>query len=93
MRCRYVLLLVLWILWSELIGNLEKGVWQYVDTFETRQLCEESARQAASRMKQRPFVKKILSSGSAHFTYVSDKGSTYTLAYNCVPDTVDPRPK
>jgi hypothetical protein len=93
MRCQYVLLLVLWILWSELSGGSEKPEWQYLETFETRAVCEEQARQTASRMQQRPFVKKVLSSGVTHFTYLSAKGFTFALSYLCVPDTVDPRPK
>jgi hypothetical protein len=88
MRCRYALLLVLWILWSELLGD-GKPEWNTIDTFNTEAACTEESQQRASRAKQN---RKVLNSGPTHFTYKSVDG-TYMLSYICVPDTVDPRPK
>jgi hypothetical protein len=95
MRCRYVLLLVLWILWSELAG-VEKTDWSYIYSFEKRQVCDLTAEMAASRAKQKN-LEKVLDSGRVHVTYyiggIVTERWTYTLTYHCVPDTVDPRAK
>ena len=88
MRCRYVLLMVLWVLWSELLGD-GKPEWNYIDTFNTEAACTEESQQRASRAKQN---RKVLNSGPTHFTYRS-VNATYMLSYICVPDSVDPRPK
>ena len=88
MRCRYVLLMVLWVLWSELLGD-GKPDWNYIDTFNTEAACTEESQHRASRAKQN---RKVLNSGPTHFTYRSVNG-TYMLSYICVPDSVDPRPK
>src|SRR4030095_3361119 len=88
MRCRYALLLVLWVLWSELLGD-GKPEWNSIDTFNTEAACTEESQQRASRAKQN---RKVLNSGPTHFTYRSVSG-TYMLSYICVPDSVDPRPK
>jgi hypothetical protein len=88
MRCWYALLLVLWILWSELLGD-GKPEWNSIDTFNTQTACTEELQQKASRAKQN---RKVLNSGPTHFTYKS-VDRTYMLSYICVPDTVDPRPK
>ena len=88
MRCRYVLLMVLWVLWSELLGD-GKPEWNSIDTFNTEAACTEESQQRASRAKQN---RKVLNSGPTHVTYRSVNG-TYMLSYICVPDSVDPRPK
>src|SRR6266511_261150 len=87
MRCRYVLLMVLWVLWSELLGD-GKPEWNSIDTFNTEAACTEESQQRASRAKQN---RKVLNSGPTHFTYRSVDG-TYMLSYICVHDSLDPRP-
>jgi hypothetical protein len=88
MRCGYVLLMVLWVLWSEFLGD-GKPEWNSIDTFNTEAACTEESQQRASRAKQN---RKVLNSGPTYFTYRS-VDATYMLSYICVPDTVDPRPK
>ena len=88
MRRRYVLLMVLWVLWSELLGD-GKPEWNSIDTFNTQAACTEESQQRAFRAKQN---RKVLNSGATHVTYRSVNG-TYMLSYICVPDSVDPRPK
>src|SRR4029453_5612806 len=67
MRCRYVLLMVLWVLWSELLGD-GKPEWNSIDTFNTQAACTEESQQRASRAKQN---RKVLNSGPTYFTYRS----------------------
>ena len=75
MRCRYVLLMVLWVLWSELLGD-GKPEWNSIDTFNTEAACIEESQQRASRAKQN---RKVLNSGPTHLTYRSVNG-TYMLS-------------
>jgi len=71
LRCRYVLLMVLWVLWSELLGD-GKPEWNSIDTFNTQAECTEESQQRVSRAKQN---RKVLNSGPTHFTYRSVNGT------------------
>jgi hypothetical protein len=94
MRCRYVLLLVLWILWSE-YRDSGKTYWSYVGAHETQSACTQNLYDLVSDQKKNPdpFMKKMLPSSKSQVKYIHADGVTITVTFHCVPDTVDPRPR
>ena len=94
MRCQYILLLVLWILWYE-YRDSGKTFWRYGGANDTQSACTQMLYDVVSDQKKNPdpFVKKILPSGKNHVKYIHVQGVIVEIFYYCVPDTVDPRQK
>ena len=93
MKCRYILLLALWILWQELMltSGLAKNSWVFIGAYPSQATCLESAALKNSEMQQIP--NKVLESGETFHRFRTKDGQEFAIAYHCVPDTVDPRPK
>lgn len=100
MRCRYVLLFVLWILWREIYVTTNTGntatmssSWSYEAAYETQSACTQGLydRVSDTRKNLDPSI-KLLPSDKTHVKYIPVEGLTIEAVFHCVPDTVDPRP-
>ena len=97
MKCRYALLLVLWILWQQSTrgGKNPYEFWYYIDAHETRSSCEAQVKEVLAIVKRD--AKKVLDSdrilGVTRLTYIDLLDDRVYASFRCVPDTIDPRPK